>query len=103
MQKALDKIASLELKLICPGHGPVLDGELDEIIRQYQVWNAAPTLENKLIVGYVFRLAKVLWRKGQRRVDGAFLFKPIVHAGKYAAVFGVMAGAAKRRRIWKIG
>ncbi len=46
MQKALDKIASLELKLICPGHGPVLDGELDEIIRQYQVWNAAPTLEN---------------------------------------------------------
>ena len=53
MRKALDKVAGLDVKMICPGHGPVLDCGLEEILNQYRRWSAEPQLENKLILAYV--------------------------------------------------
>lgn len=53
MRKALDKVAGLDVKMICPGHGPVLDCGLEEILNQYRRWSAEPRLENKLILAYV--------------------------------------------------
>lgn len=53
MRKALDKVEGLNVKMICPGHGPVLDCGLDAIVEQYRRWNVEPQLENKLILAYV--------------------------------------------------
>ena len=53
MRKALDKVEGLDVKMICPGHGPVLDCGLDAIVEQYRQWNVEPQLENKLILAYV--------------------------------------------------
>ena len=39
---ALDKIQELPLKMICPGHGPILREDLDYFIGLYRQWAAAP-------------------------------------------------------------
>ncbi len=53
MRKALDKVEGLDIKMICPGHGPVLDCGLDGILKEYREWSVEPQLENKLILAYV--------------------------------------------------
>ena len=66
MTDALERIKDLDIKMICPGHGPVLDSKLDEIMSLYHQWCAVPTArENKLVVipyvsayGYTKELAE---------------------------------------------
>lgn len=136
MRKALDKVEGLDVKMICPGHGPVLDCGLDAIVEQYRQWNVEPQLENKLILGYVsaYGYTEQLAQAIARGIESAgwqaelveltqtptaevvekleqargFLLgsptilaealppvwmllsylNPVVHGGKYAAVFG---------------
>ncbi len=136
MRKALDKVEGLDIKMICPGHGPVLDCGLDEIVEQYHQWNIEPQLENKLILAYVsaYGYTEQLAQAIARGIESAgwqaelveltqapvaevvekleqargFLLgsptilaealppvwtllsylNPVVHGGKYAAVFG---------------
>lgn len=136
MRKALDKIEGLDVKMICPGHGPVLDCGLDAIVEQYRQWNVEPQLENKLILayvsayGYTEQLAQAITRgiesagwqaelveltqtpvaevvEKLEQARGFLLgsptilaealppvwtllsyLNPVVHGGKYAAVFG---------------
>lgn len=136
MRKALDKVAGLDIKMICPGHGPVLDCGLDWIVEQYRQWNVEPQLENKLILAYVsaYGYTEQLAQAIARGIESAgwqaelveltqtpvaevvekleqargFLLgsptilaealppvwtllsylNPVVHGGKYAAVFG---------------
>ena len=38
MTDALERIKDLDIKMICPGHGPVLDSKLDEIMSLYHQW-----------------------------------------------------------------
>ena len=40
LTNALKAIAPLKIEMICPGHGPVLDCKIDEIIEQYHQWCA---------------------------------------------------------------
>ncbi len=66
MDRALSRIEPLAISMICPGHGPVLDSHIDELISAYKEWCAAPPArENKLVVipyvsayGYTAQLAE---------------------------------------------
>ncbi len=49
LQNALKRIESLDFDIIAPGHGPVLDCNLDEIIETYQKW-CAPVEKKKPVV-----------------------------------------------------
>lgn len=53
--KALSKIEKLEIDTICPGHGPILRSNPQEIIDKYKEWSqATPKNEiKKIIIPYV--------------------------------------------------
>ena len=64
--KAVEKVKKLDINMICPGHGPVLDEKLWDIVELYEKWAAnPPTNEKKTVVmpyvsayGYTETLAK---------------------------------------------
>ncbi len=54
MQRGLDVAKSLDLSLICTGHGPVLDSHIEEILALYETWCAVPKKERKkVLIAYV--------------------------------------------------
>ncbi len=55
MRKALQKIASLELSMICTGHGPVLVGEkIGQVLQRYREWTAETARPVKrVVIAYV--------------------------------------------------
>ncbi len=58
MEKALEKIEPLELKAVCPGHGPVLRSTWKEIIRKTREYTAiyladSKCEENNILITYV--------------------------------------------------
>ena len=53
VRKALDEIAPLSLKMICPGHGPVLDCRLEEMMETYRQWSQDPEVRNQVVIAYV--------------------------------------------------
>ena len=66
MSNALKKIAGMDIRMICTGHGPVLDSHLDQIFDLYRQWCALPPKgAGKLVVmpyvsayGYTAQLAE---------------------------------------------
>lgn len=65
MQDALARVRQLELSLICPGHGPVLDSHISELFAIYDAWCDMPTNEKPTVVipyvsayGYTENLAE---------------------------------------------
>ncbi|MDR0818152.1 MAG: MBL fold metallo-hydrolase, partial [Oscillospiraceae bacterium] len=50
LQKALDKVEKLDLKLICPGHGPIIDEGIPEFLKIYREWSAVPDANEVPIV-----------------------------------------------------
>ncbi|MCM1150292.1 MAG: FAD-dependent oxidoreductase [Butyricicoccus sp.] len=65
MSNALKKLGGMDIKMICTGHGPVLDSHLDQIFDLYRQWCALPEKSrSKLVVmpyvsayGYTAQLA----------------------------------------------
>lgn len=55
MLKALDRVRKLDLSMICPGHGPVLDDRLDFIMDTYEEWCTVvnPNPKKTVIIPYV--------------------------------------------------
>lgn len=55
MLKALDRVRKLDLSMICPGHGPVLDDRLDFIMDTYEEWCTVvnPNPKKTVIISYV--------------------------------------------------
>lgn len=55
MRAALDRIADLDIDLICPSHGPVLRFTIQEIMQKYQHWSQAapPNDPPRVFIGYV--------------------------------------------------
>ena len=55
MSDALDRIADLDIKMICTGHGPVHDSRIDELMALYQEWCRAPEAaeRKKVVIPYV--------------------------------------------------
>ena len=82
--KAIKKIEDLKLEVVCPGHGPVLDTRIDEIIETYRKWSTpAPHEGPKKVImpyvsayGYTGELAEAI-TKGIHEVD------PSIHVIPY--------------------
>lgn len=55
MLKALDRIQDLKLTMILPGHGPVLDTRIPEILETYRKWATIinPNTKKTVIIPYV--------------------------------------------------
>jgi len=57
MLEALDKIKDLPIDVICPGHGPVLRGKLDQYTALYREWSTPPgqsvSDQPKIVLAYV--------------------------------------------------
>lgn len=54
MVKALDKIESLELDYICPGHGMILDkSNMNKYIDLYRTWSMPERPSARIIIAYV--------------------------------------------------
>ncbi len=63
----LKKLETLDVDIICTGHGPVLDSHIPELVEKYREWSAAPVKEKKSVViayvsayGYTGMMAKAL-------------------------------------------
>jgi NADH oxidase (H2O-forming) len=52
--EAIDKIKDLDIKMICPSHGPVLRADPRSCVEKYREWSSAPapTEEKSLLVFY---------------------------------------------------
>ena len=65
MNDALERIKDLDIKMICTGHGPVLDSHIGELMGLYREWCAVPAPRAKKLVvmpyvsayGYTAQLA----------------------------------------------
>lgn len=53
--KAIDKIRDLEIDMVCPGHGPVLDEDPWKIINIYKGWSTEvnPNTKKTVVIPYV--------------------------------------------------
>lgn len=49
---ALNKIKDLDIKIICPGHGPVLRKDIDKYLELYKQWSQVKKTNN-VIIGFV--------------------------------------------------
>ena len=65
MTNALELVHSLDIDMICPGHGPVLDSHIPELLAIYDEWCKIPTNEKTTVVipyvsayGYTEQLAE---------------------------------------------
>ena len=52
VQSVLKKAATLDIKTICPLHGPVLDGDLTEYIESYKTWSAYEVESDGIFIAY---------------------------------------------------
>ena len=52
VQALLKKAAALEIKIICPLHGPVLDGDLSHYLKQYDTWSSYKTESEGVAIFY---------------------------------------------------
>lgn len=55
MLKALDRVRGLDVSMICPGHGPVLDEKIDFMYNTYEQWCTVvnPNKKKTVIIPYV--------------------------------------------------
>lgn len=53
--KAIDKIKDLDIDMVCPGHGPVLDQDPWKIINTYKEWSTEtnPNTKKTVVIPYV--------------------------------------------------
>lgn len=55
MLKALNRVRELDVTMICPGHGPVLDDKIDFIYNTYEEWCTVvnPNTKKTVVIPYV--------------------------------------------------
>lgn len=75
MTDALSAVREMDIDMICPGHGPVLDSNIEELYDIYEQWCQVPTNAKKKVVipyvsayGYTGQLAEEI-AKGIRDND----------------------------------
>lgn len=99
MTDALEVVKSLEIDMICPGHGPVLDSHIDELIKTYDEWCKIPTNEKTTVVipyvsayGYTGELAEKIAEGIRESGDIEVKIYDMVTADA-SVVLGEIAGA----------
>ena len=83
VQMLLKKIASLDVKMICPLHGPILKENLEYYIGKYDIWSKYEAEDDGVFIAYasihgntkdaVEELAQMLKEKGAKKVAMADL------------------------------
>lgn len=78
VQKLLSKVASLDIQIICPLHGPVLKENLEYYLDLYNKWSSYTPEEEGILIAFtsvygntkkaVFELEKALKSKGAKKV-----------------------------------
>ncbi|WP_244834969.1 FprA family A-type flavoprotein [Clostridium sp. BJN0001] len=78
VQALLRKAATLDIKTICPLHGPVLKSNLGYYIEKYSTWSSYKPEENGIVIAYAsihgntkdaaIKMASVLKDKGEKNV-----------------------------------
>lgn len=54
MRNAINIVKTLDIDMICPGHGPVLDSNIEELIATYEEWITPVAKPEKLTVAIPF-------------------------------------------------
>ena len=52
VQAILKKAANLDIKIICPLHGPVLTGNLEHYINKYDIWSSYKPEDKGILIAY---------------------------------------------------
>ena len=78
VQALLKKAATLDIRTICPLHGPILKEDLGYYINKYDVWSSYEPEDEGVLVAYAsihgntkeaaLRLAEILEQKGAKKV-----------------------------------
>ncbi len=108
MFNALERIRELDIKLICTGHGPVLDSHIPELKALYQEWCAPPEkgAAKRVVIPYVSaygytaalaeRIAAGVLDAGKGRIEVAsydmVTADPAQVSGELAAADGILLG-----------
>lgn len=83
VQALLKKAASLDIKTICPLHGPILKENLEHYINKYDIWSSYKPEDDGVFIAYASihgntakaakELVKILEEKGAKKVSIADL------------------------------
>ena len=83
VQMLLKKLATLDVKMICPLHGPILKENLSHYIKKYDIWSKYEAEDDGVFVAYasihgntkeaITELVKMLEEKGAKKVAVADL------------------------------
>lgn len=83
VQSLLKKLASLDVKMICPLHGPILKENLEYYIGKYDIWSSYKSEDDGVFIAYASihgntadaakELAEILKEKGAKKVAMADL------------------------------
>lgn len=78
VQQLLKKVANIDIKTICPLHGPILKENLSYYINKYNTWSSYQPEENGILIAYnsihgntkkaIETLEKMLEENGEKRV-----------------------------------
>lgn len=78
VQTVLKKAANLDIKIICPLHGPILDNNLEYYINKYDIWSSYKPEDDGVLVAYASihgntakaakKMAQILEEKGAQKV-----------------------------------
>ena len=78
VQAVLKKAANLDIKIICPLHGPILDNNLEYYINKYDIWSSYKPEDDGVLVAYASihgntakaakKMAHILEEKGAKKV-----------------------------------
>ena len=79
VQAVLKKAAALDIKMICPLHGPILKENLGHYIERYSVWSSYEPEEEGVFVAYAsihgntaaaaLKMAEILKAKGAKKIE----------------------------------
>lgn len=78
VQALLKKVATLDVKMICPLHGPILKENLEYYINKYDIWSSYKAEDNGVFIAYssihghtkeaAFKMKEILEEKGAEKV-----------------------------------
>ena len=78
VQAVLKKVANLEIKTICPLHGPILKENLEHYINKYDIWSKYEPEDEGIFIAYASihgntekaakKMAEILKQKGAKKV-----------------------------------
>ena len=78
VQSVLKKAANLDIQIICPLHGPILDENLEFYINKYDIWSSYRPEDDGVLVAYASihgntekaakKMAEILEEKGAKKV-----------------------------------